>query len=108
MAANGYGNLTVGAGVTMNGTMNVPGEAVIDGAVDGTLTASAVHVTENGQVNGVTTADHVRIAGKVTQTTVAKNTLVIESSGTAAGSVAYANLEIAKGGNIQGQISILK
>ncbi|MEO0317044.1 MAG: hypothetical protein RL404_721 [Pseudomonadota bacterium] len=108
MAANGYGNLMVGAGVTMNGTMAVPGEAVIDGAIDGTLTASVVHVTDNGQIDGVTTADHVRVAGKVTQTTVAKNTLVIESSGTASGSIAYANLEIAKGGNIQGQISILK
>ncbi len=108
MAANGYGNRMVGEGVTMNGTMTVPGEAVIDGAVDGTLTASTVHVTENGKINGVTTAEHVRIAGKVVQTTVAKNTLVIESTGTATGSVAYANLEIAKGGNIQGQISILK
>ncbi len=108
MAANGYGNLTVGAGVTMNGTMTVPGEALIDGAVLVMLTASSVHITENGQVNGVTTADHVRIAGKVSQTTVAKNTLVIETSGTAAGDIAYANLEIAKGGNIQGQISILK
>ncbi len=108
MAANGFGNLMVGAGVTMNGNMTVPGEAVVDGAIDGTLTASIVHVTENGQINGTTTADHVRVAGKVTQTTVAKNTLFIESSGIASGNVTYANLEIAKGGNIQGQISILK
>ncbi len=108
MAANTFGNLIVGEGVTMNGNMQVPGEAVVDGAVDGMLSASAIHVTANGTINGTTTADHVRVAGKVTNTTIAKNTLVIEASGTAAGNVAYANLEIAKGGNIQGQVSILK
>jgi cytoskeletal protein CcmA (bactofilin family) len=39
---------------------------------------------------------------------VANKTLLIESTGVATGNIAYADLEIRKGGNIQGSISIIR
>lgn len=107
MVDTSYGNLTVGEGVRMQGNLTVPGEAVVDGQVQGILTAQSVFVTDNGAVQGTTTADHVRVAGRVSETTVANKTLVIESSGVATGDIAYADLEIKKGGDIQGNIRII-
>lgn len=107
MADTSYGNLAVGEGVRMQGNFSVPGEAVIDGQVQGVLTAQSIFVTDNGAVQGTTTADHVRVSGKVSESTTANKTLLIESTGVATGDIAYADLEIKKGGDIQGNIRIL-
>ena len=101
---NTPGSLLVGEGVFMKGSMRVPGLASIDGKVEGELTADTVHIQTNGSMNGRTTASHVKVAGAVTDTTIANKTLVIESSGLIAGSIAYTELEIKKGGSLQGAI----
>jgi cytoskeletal protein CcmA (bactofilin family) len=108
MADTTFGNLAVGEGVRMQGNLLVPGEAVVDGQIQGVLTAQSVFVTDNGAVQGTTTADHVRVAGRVSETTVANKTLLIESTGVATGNIAYADLEIRKGGDIQGNIRIIQ
>ena len=102
---NTPGALLVGEGVFMKGSMRVPGLASIDGKLEGELTADTVHIQTNGSMNGRTTASHVKVAGAVTDTTIANKTLVIESAGLIAGSITYAELEIKKGGSLQGAIS---
>ena len=102
---NTPGSLLVGEGVFMKGSMRVPGLATIDGKLEGELTADTVHIQTNGSMNGRTTASHVKVAGSVTDTTIANKTLVIESSGLIAGSITYTDLEIKKGGSLQGSIS---
>tara|TARA_S200000501_G_C20797758_1_gene732601 strand:- start:678 stop:1061 length:384 start_codon:yes stop_codon:yes gene_type:complete len=108
MIDNEVGSLSVGAGVFMQGDIEVPGEAIVDGKIDGSISANSLHITVNGSVNGNSTANHIRLAGQVTNNTVANKTLLIESSGNATGSISYADLEIKRGGNIQGSINILK
>ncbi len=102
---NTPGSLLVGEGVFMKGSMRVPGLATIDGKLEGELTADTVHIQTNGSMNGRTTASHVKVAGALTDTTIANKTLVIESSGLIAGSITYAELEIKKGGSLQGSIN---
>ena len=77
----------------------------VDGKLEGELTADTVHIQTNGSMNGRTTASHVKVAGAVTDTTIANKTLVIESSGLIAGSITYTELEIKKGGSLQGSIN---
>lgn len=89
----------------MKGSMHVPGVASIDGKLEGELTADTVFIQPNGSMNGRTTASHVKVAGSVTDTTIANKTLVIESSGLISGDITYAELEIKKGGSLQGAIS---
>lgn len=98
------GSLLVGEGVFMKGTMRVPGVASVDGKLEGQLTADSVFVQQNGSMDGQTTANHVRVAGKLTDTTVANRTLVVEATGLVAGSITYQELEIKKGGSLQGGI----
>ena len=107
MADTSHGNLAVGEGVRMQGNLSVPGEAVIDGQVQGILTAQSVFITDNGAVQGTTTADHVRVAGRISENTIANKTLLIESTGVVTGEISYADLEIRKGGDIQGNIRII-
>lgn len=102
---NTPGSLLVGEGVFMKGSMRVPGLASIDGKLEGELTADTVHIQSNGSMNGLTTASHVKVAGAATDTTIANKTLVIESTGLIAGSITYAELEIKKGGSLQGSIN---
>ena len=101
---NASGSLLVGEGVYMKGTMRVPGIASVDGKMEGELAADTVIIQPNGSMDGVTTANHVRVAGVLTNTTVANRTLVIESTGVIAGSITYEELEIKKGGSLQGGI----
>lgn len=101
---NSPGSLLVGEGVFMKGSMQVPGTASIDGKLEGDLTADTVIVQTNGAMDGRTTANHVRVAGSLTNTTVANKSLVVESSGLIGGSITYNELEIKKGGQLQGSI----
>ncbi len=101
---NPPGSLLVGDGVYMKGTMNVPGIASIDGKLEGQLTADVIVIQANGSVNGKTSANHIKVAGSLMDTAVASKTLVVESSGMVSGSVTYAEMEIKKGGSLQGGI----
>ena len=98
------GSLLVGEGVFMKGTMRVPGVASVDGKLEGELSADSVFIQQNGSMDGQTTANHVRVAGTLTDTTVANRTLVVEATGLVAGSITYQELEIKKGGSLQGGI----
>jgi len=98
------GSLLVGEGVFMKGSMRVPGVASIDGKLEGELSADSVFIQQNGSVDGQTTANHVRVAGTLTDTTVANRTLLVESTGLVAGAITYQELEIKKGGSLQGGI----
>ena len=101
---NPPGSLLVGEGVYMQGTMNVPGIASIDGKLEGKLTADVIVIQANGSVDGKTTANHIKVAGSLSDTAVANKTLVVESTGVISGSVTYAEMEIKKGGSLQGGI----
>ena len=101
---NPPGSLFVGDGVYMKGTMNVPGLASVDGKLEGQLTADVIAVQTNGSIDGTTTANHIKVAGSLTDTAVANKTLVVESSGIISGSVTYTEMEIKKGGSLQGSI----
>jgi len=84
--------------------MKVPGLASIDGKLQGQLTADVIAIQTNGSVDGKTTANHIQVAGSLTDTTTANKTLVVESTGVIAGSITYAEMEIKKGGLLQGSI----
>jgi cytoskeletal protein CcmA (bactofilin family) len=108
MVNNPKGDLFVGSGVKMTGTVVAPGLAEIDGAFDGVIKAQSINVTARGVINGTTEAKHIRVEGQVNQTLTAEGTLLIESTGRVNGDISYADLEIRRGGDIQGSITIIK
>ncbi len=105
MSENIKGDLFIGAGVVAVGTLNAPGLIEVDGSVDGVVNARSINVTANGVVTGNSTADHIRVAGKLMNTSTAHQSLLVESSGDVSGKITYGDLEIRKGGNIAGEIN---
>ena len=81
MSENIKGDLFIGAGVVAIGTLNAPGLIEVDGSVDGVVNARSINVTGNGVVTGNSTADHIRVAGKLMNTSTAHQSLLVESTG---------------------------
>ncbi|MBU6365806.1 MAG: polymer-forming cytoskeletal protein [Gemmatimonadetes bacterium] len=101
------GDLTVGPGVSLTGTVVVPGRAAIHGTLDGTLTARDVLVGPDGKVSGALEADTVELQGEGPATLTAKVSLVIRASGRVTGTVRYGRLEVEPGGVLQGDLAPL-
>lgn len=104
---NPFGELVIGTGVIAKGTLHVPGEATINGTVVGDLTADSINVMPFGEVTGKTVGQTIVVAGKLNQSTTATRSLVIDATGVLTGEVAYGDLEIRKGGELQGTIVML-
>jgi cytoskeletal protein CcmA (bactofilin family) len=98
------GLLVVGEGVNLKGTFSVPEKAVISGTLEGELSAKEINVLQTGVVRGKIIADVVDISGQVFDSLTSKRSLFVRSSGVLTGTVKYAELEIEKGGRLEGQL----
>ena len=101
------GCFTVGAGVTIKGTFNVPERAVINGSVEGEITARELMVGTSGKVTGKVTAEIVDVHGEINDTLTASKALILRSSGRAKGAIQYAELEIEKGAQLRGTLTVI-
>lgn len=101
------GDLTLGPGVTLTGTVTVPGRAVIHGTVEGGLSAREVLVGPEGRVSGTLEADTVELQGEGPATLTARSALVVRATGRVTGTVRYGRLEVEPGGVLQGDLAPL-
>lgn len=98
------GLLVVGEGVSLKGTFSVPDKATISGTVEGELTAKEINVLQTGIVRGKVVADVIDISGQVFDSLTSKRSLFVRATGVLTGTVKYAELEIEKGGRLEGQL----
>jgi len=101
------GDLTLGPGVTLTGTVSVPGRAVIHGTMEGALTARDVLVGPEGRVSGTLEADIVELQGEGPTALTARTALVVRATGRVTGTVRYGRLEVEPGGVLQGDLAPL-
>ncbi len=101
------GDLTLGLGVTLTGTVTVPGRAVIHGSLEGALAARDVLVGPEGRVSGTLEADTVELQGEGPATLTARTALVVRATGRVTGTVRYGRLEVEPGGVLQGDLAPL-
>ena len=102
--SNQSGCLTVGEGVVLNGSFVVPDIASVSGSIEGEITARELIVASSGVIKGKVTAEIIDLRGEIHDTLTAKKSLFIRSTGKALGSVQYAEIEIEKGGDLQGAL----
>jgi cytoskeletal protein CcmA (bactofilin family) len=105
---NQPGCLIVGEGVSLNGTFTVPDSVRISGALEGELTAREILVSSTGILKGKITADVIDVRGEIHQELTANKSLMIRSSGKVVGQLNYVELEIEKGGDIEGTLNKLE
>ena len=95
---------SIGAGVIVQGVMKVPGRVHVDGSFSGELSADTLIVGHAGQVSGLISAKNVVVMGRVSQQLHATH-LQIRATGSVTGAVTYSELEIDRGGVLDGQLN---
>ena len=98
------GNLIIGEGVTVTGTFSIPSKAVINGTLNGELTADEIMVGKQGKLTGKITARNADVHGETHDTLSIANHLILRSSGKIHGRATYGELEIERGGLVSGTV----
>ena len=105
------GNVTtlVAEGVTFNGDIELKGQLIVAGNVNGAIKAeednSVVTVSETGCIKGELTAPTIEIYGKSVSNIKATEILRIGPEADVSGTIEYATLEISAGGQIVGDLA---
>jgi cytoskeletal protein CcmA (bactofilin family) len=99
------GNIVIGNDVSIKGVLVVPNRAVINGSVEGEVTAKELVVGQTGKIIGHAKTERADIHGEVNQTLDVSQSLILRSTGKVVGVVHYAELEIEKGGLVEGKMT---
>ena len=95
----------IGEGVSLKGEISVPDVFVVDGGVEGDVTARAIHVGPEGSVKGNIVSTDADIHGTITEKIEVKQLLTVRSTGRIEGSVSYGEVQIERGAVIAGTFS---
>jgi len=102
--ADHKGNITIGEGVTVHGTIVAVGRALVYGTLDGAVTAREVLIGLEGRVAGRLTAEVVDISGDGPHEVTAYKSLTVRATGRVSGTIQYARLEVEPGGELDGEL----
>ncbi|NDB45404.1 MAG: polymer-forming cytoskeletal protein, partial [Betaproteobacteria bacterium] len=92
-------------GVSVKGVFFVPSKAVINGIMEGDLTAEEVLIGTTGKITGRVAAKVIDVRGQLHNTVVSEKSLIIRSTGKITGKIHYVEIEIEKGGEIEGTLT---
>lgn len=98
------GNIQIGEGVTITGTVDIPGKAVINGILNGELHADELVVGKDGRLNGTVSVNKAEIHGTTHESLTVRDHLTLRSTGRVHGKVVYGEIEIERGGQISGTV----
>jgi len=101
------GDLVVGEGVVLNGTLEVPNKAMVSGAINGDLKVHSLAVGITGKIEGKVVCQIADIAGHVKDDLRVNELLIIRAGSIISGNIYYKEIEIEKGAKIAGQLSML-
>lgn len=91
----------------IEGTLNTEGNIRISGYVKGDIICSGkVMVSSTGRVEGTVNSEIIENAGKIMGTVIANNRLKVNHSGKINGDIKIKELEIEKGGVINGNVEM--
>jgi cytoskeletal protein CcmA (bactofilin family) len=98
-------SVVIGDGVTVKGVFFVPSKAVINGIVEGDMTAEEVLIGTTGKITGRVSAKVIDVRGQLHNTVISEKSLIIRSTGKITGKIHYVEIEIEKGGEIEGTLT---
>lgn len=101
------GELIVGEGVVLNGTLEVPNTAIVSGAINGDLKVHSLSVGITGKIEGKVICQVADIAGHVKEELRVNELLIVRAGSIISGNIHYKEIEIEKGAKITGQLSML-
>jgi cytoskeletal protein CcmA (bactofilin family) len=98
-------SIVIGDGVVVKGTFTVPSKAIINGVIEGDLTADELLIGPTGKITGRIKAKVIDVRGELHNDIISEKSLIVRSSGKLAGKVHYTEIEIEKGGEIEGVLN---
>lgn len=99
--------LTVGTEILLKGEIATCDRLVIEGSVDATLNeVHTVEIAETGSFTGNAEIQDAEISGLFEGDLVVHNRLVIYSTGKVRGKITYGEIEVERGGELSGQITL--
>jgi len=102
------GNIVIGNDVTFKGTLHVPNRAIVNGAIDGEITARELIVGQTGRIIGHAKTERADVYGEINQTLDVSQSLILRSTGKIVGVIQYTEIEIEKGGLVEGKLTQLQ
>ena len=98
-------SVVIADGVTVKGVFFIPSKAVVNGIIEGDLTAEEVLIGPTGKITGRISAKVIDVRGQLHNTVVSEKSLIIRSTGKITGKIHYVEIEIEKGGEIEGTLT---
>ena len=95
----------IGEGVTFKGSITVPDVIVVDGIVEGDVTARTVRVGVSGSIKGTVTSIDAEVHGKLCDKIEVKEFLLVRSTGRIEGSLAYGDVQVERGAVLSANVS---
>jgi cytoskeletal protein CcmA (bactofilin family) len=95
----------VGPGVTLKGEISTSDTVVVDGSVEGEISAGVVIVGPSGDVRGKIFAVEADISGSVTDHIEIEQLLLVRSTGRLVGRAIFGEIELERGAVVTGEIS---
>lgn len=99
--------LTVGNDILLKGEIATCDRLVIEGSVDATLKeVHTVEIAETGSFKGAAEIEDAEISGLFEGDLIVRNRLTIYATGKVRGKISYGEIEIERGGQMTGEITI--
>ncbi|MEM7022260.1 MAG: polymer-forming cytoskeletal protein [Pseudomonadota bacterium] len=100
--------LIVGQGIRLSGEISSCDRLVVEGSVEATLNDTlALEIAESGRFTGGCEVEEADISGVYDGDLTVRTRLIVRGSGKLTGTVRYGELELERGGQIAGNISVL-
>ena len=92
----------IGKGVTIKGEINAPDVIVVDGTIEGNVTARSIRVGASGVIKGNVTSEDVH--GSMSEKVEVKEFLLVRSTGRIEGNVSCGDVQVEKGAVLAGGV----
>lgn len=102
---NQSGCLFVGEGVLIAGKITLPEKIIVDGQVEGEISAREAQVGEAGKITGKLSVAVADVRGELVDTISVSETLILRSTAKVRGSITYNVLQIEQGAVIEGSLN---
>ena len=108
----GYGEgqrLIVGRDIALSGSINACEKLIVEGRVEANIAdCQEIDLAETGTFVGEAEIDVAEISGVFEGTLIARELLLVRTSGKVNGSVRYGRLEVERGGQIVGDVRVFE
>jgi cytoskeletal protein CcmA (bactofilin family) len=94
----------IGAGVTVKGALVVPDAIIVDGVVEGDVTARSIRIGPSGAIKGKVVSTDIDVSGTLAEKADVKEFLLVRSSSRVEGHVNCGDVQVERGAVLAGGI----